>query len=120
MALAINAYNAVIIHTFVVHGTSAHANAATRGGFFSKGARVMIGGQPYSADDLENGVLRGNSPGAAALGSLLGVPWLSKGPFGPGDPRGAHVSVGGHGLEPGGEGGGWGENKRCTKGLHWG
>ena len=45
----------------------------------------------YSCDDLENGILRGNAPGAAALGMLLGLPWLSKGPFKGGDARAARV-----------------------------
>jgi hypothetical protein len=45
-------------------------------------------------DDLENGVLRGNAPGAASLGMLLKLPWLSKGPFKQGDPRAQHVRTG--------------------------
>jgi hypothetical protein len=42
-------------------------------------------------DDLENGILRGNAPGAASLGMLLKLPWLSQGPFKQGDPRAHHV-----------------------------
>jgi hypothetical protein len=37
------------------------------------------------------GVLRGNRPGAASLGALVGTPELSRGPFGPSDPRRHHV-----------------------------
>jgi hypothetical protein len=43
-------------------------------------------------DDLENGILRGNAPGAASLGMLLKLPWLSQGPFKQADPRAQHVS----------------------------
>jgi hypothetical protein len=43
-------------------------------------------------DDLENGILRGNSPAASTIGMLLKLPWLSKGPFKAGDPRAQHVS----------------------------
>jgi hypothetical protein len=45
-------------------------------------------------DDLENGILRGNAPGASSLGMLLKLPWLSKGPFKAGDPRAQHVRAG--------------------------
>jgi hypothetical protein len=54
-------------------------------------ARYNIGGCEYTADDLENGILRGNRPAASSLGMLLGVPKLSSGPFGRGDPRAAKV-----------------------------
>ena len=37
--------------------------------------------------DMEDGVLRGNSPAAASLGMLLGIPKLSSGPFDESDPR---------------------------------
>lgn len=50
-----------------------------------------IGGAEYVLDDLENGILRGNAPGAASLGMLLKLPWLSQGPFKAGDPRAQHV-----------------------------
>jgi hypothetical protein len=54
-------------------------------------ARYNIGGAEYVADDLENGILRGNRPAASSLGMLLGFPGLSRGPFGPGDARGRAV-----------------------------
>ena len=50
-----------------------------------------IGGHAYSGNDIENGVLRGNRPSAASVGALLGRPEISRGPFGPRDPRRAHV-----------------------------
>jgi hypothetical protein len=55
-------------------------------------SRYNIGGADYVLDDLENGILRGNSPAASTLGMLLKLPWLSKGPFKAGDPRVQHVS----------------------------
>jgi len=70
-------------------------------------ARYNIGGSDYVLDDLENGILRGNAPGAASLGMLLKLPWLSKGPFKQGDPRAQHVSgpAGGRGGGGVGDGG---------------
>lgn len=61
----------------------------------AQAACYNIGGADYVLDDLENGILRGNAPGAASLGMLLKLPWLSKGPFKAGDPRAQHVSQGG-------------------------
>jgi len=36
-------------------------------------------------------LLRGNRPSAASIGALVNRPELSRGPFGPTDPRRAHV-----------------------------
>ena len=55
-------------------------------------SKYNIGGYDYVLDDLENGILRGNSPAASTIGMLLKLPWLSKGPFKAGDPRAQHVS----------------------------
>lgn len=63
-----------------------------RGIWCVQGACYNIGGCNFVLDDLENGILRGNAPGAATLGMLLKLPWLSKGPFKQGDPRAQHVS----------------------------
>jgi hypothetical protein len=90
-AFAINLYNALIIHSLVAHGTARYESAAGRLSFFTKGARYLVGGSVYSADDLENGILRGNSPAASSIGMLLGFPALSQGPFVTGDPRRAAV-----------------------------
>lgn len=50
--------------------------------------RYDVGGLVYSADDIENGVLRGNKPGAANPWAFLGLPQFSKGQFpDQGDPR---------------------------------
>lgn len=57
----------------------------------AQAARYNIGGSDYVLDDLENGILRGNRPGAASIGMLLRLPWLSQGPFKASDPRAKHV-----------------------------
>ena len=43
--------------------------------------KYCIGGQIYSADDIEHGILRGNRPTAASIPVLLGHPEWSKGYF---------------------------------------
>lgn len=55
-------------------------------------ACYIIAGASYTLDDLENGILRGNQAGAASLGMLLKLPWLSKRTFAASDPRARHVS----------------------------
>lgn len=87
IAFTTNTYNALIIHTLVVHGTAQYKSSTGRVSFFNKAARYNIGGYEYTADDLENGILRGNRPAASTIGMLLGCPKLSSGPFGKGDPR---------------------------------
>lgn len=79
IALFTNLYNALIIHATVAFG--APQGTAGRLAFF-KGAQYVLGGHVYTSQDVEDGVLRGNSPGAASLGALLGRPSLSQGPFG--------------------------------------
>lgn len=49
--------------------------------------KYCIGGQLYSADDIEHGILRGNRPTAASLPVLLGHPEWSNGYFKKDDPR---------------------------------
>lgn len=83
-AFFINVYNAMIVHITAAVGPP--------GGFFDRLTffgryRYEIGGCEYSCDDIEHGILRGNRPGAASLEAILGVPGLSRGPFGPRDPR---------------------------------
>lgn len=92
MCMFINLYNALIIHAHVAFG--APASALDRLAFFTRVAKYNIGGRDYSADDLENGVLRGNRPPASDVFALLGLTWLAKLPFGgsgSGDPRRAKV-----------------------------
>ena len=90
IAFFVNTYNLLVIHATVVLGkpTSTIKLAA-----WFKRIRYVIGGQLYSADDIENGVLRGNLPGASSLAALLDTPALSQGPFGPADPRRYHVTL---------------------------
>ena len=55
-------------------------------GWFSS-IKYEIGGQEYSADAIEHGILRGNRPGPASIAVLLGHPEWSKGYFKKDDPR---------------------------------
>ncbi|CEG01687.1 Domain of unknown function DUF547 [Ostreococcus tauri] len=90
IAFFINVYNALVIHATCVFG--APKNTIERLDFFSK-ASYDIGGSTYTCDDIENGILRGNRPGAATIGALTGRPSLSRGPFRAGDPRRNHVVI---------------------------
>lgn len=90
MAFFINVYNALVIHATCVFGTP--KNTLERLDFFSK-ASYDIGGSTYTCDDIENGILRGNRPGAATIGALIGRPSLSRGPFRAGDARRNHVVI---------------------------
>ena len=88
IAFFVNVYNAMIVHVTCAVGPPS-------AGFFDKLTffdrfRYDIGGVQWSCDDIEHGALRGNRPGAASAGAIIGAPWLSPGPFGPNDPRRAH------------------------------
>ncbi|MEW5313227.1 MAG: hypothetical protein WDW38_004813 [Sanguina aurantia] len=90
MALFINLYNANIVHTLVAHGPGVASSQRSK--FFQSFAKYNIGGLEYSADDMENGVLRGNRPSAGSLWSILGLPQFSGGHFSKADdPRRAQV-----------------------------
>ncbi len=41
----------------------------------------------HAADDIEHGVLRGNSPTASNIWALIGLRALARGPFKHSDPR---------------------------------
>ena len=58
---------------------------------FFNSIKYNIGGQEYSANDMEHGVLRGNRPSPASPWVLLGVPQWSPGYFKATDPRAAYV-----------------------------
>ncbi|GLC71620.1 hypothetical protein PLESTF_001142000 [Pleodorina starrii] len=90
MAFAINLYNALIIHALVALGLT-RMTSTQRATFYSRTAKYNIGGLDYSADDLENGVLRGNRAGASNLFNLLGLTGLAGGCWRRGDPRLAKV-----------------------------
>ena len=91
IAFFLNVYNAMIVHVTCAVGPP-------RAGFFGFFDRLTffdrfrydIGGVPWSCDDIEHGALRGNRPGAASFGPLVGAPAVSPGPFAPDDPRRAH------------------------------
>lgn len=83
LAAFINLYNALIVHALVVHGTNM-SGWWQRLQLFGNLAKYDIGGHTYTADDIEHGVLRANSP--TAIAALLPGP-LRRPPFGPHDPR---------------------------------
>ncbi|KAL3162490.1 hypothetical protein ABBQ32_010153 [Trebouxia sp. C0010 RCD-2024] len=88
MAFFINIYNAVVVHALAVFGPA--SNLQQRLTFFNS-IKYNIGGQDYSANDMEHGVLRGNRPTPASPWVLLGVPQWSPGYFKATDPRAAYV-----------------------------
>ena len=84
IAFFLNVYNAMIVHVTCAVGPP-------RAGFFGFFDRLTffdrfrydIGGVLWSCDDIEHGALRGNRPGAASFGPLVGAPSLTPGPFAP-------------------------------------
>ncbi|PVD23300.1 hypothetical protein C0Q70_16566 [Pomacea canaliculata] len=74
LAFFINVYNALVIHANIVLGPP--VNLWQRYKFFNT-VKYIIGGQEYSLQDIENGVLRGNKKG---VGMIMR-------PFGKSDPR---------------------------------
>ncbi len=73
-------------------GVQSHRGPLSRLTFFNA-IKYNIGGQEYSANDMEHGVLRGNRPTPASPWVLLGVPQWSSGYFKPSDPKAAHVRI---------------------------
>ena len=59
MAFFINIYNALVIHGNIERGTP--TNTYQRYKFFST-VSYNIGGQNFTLNDIENGILRGNKP----------------------------------------------------------
>jgi hypothetical protein len=81
MAFLVNVYNSLVIHgRAVMADPGAASSALSRSRFFS-GTSYDIGGHVLSLDDIENGLLRANKAGPAAL--------FSKRHFSPSDPRSA-------------------------------
>lgn len=74
LAFFINVYNALVIHANVVRGPA--QNLWQRYKFFNY-SKYIIGGQSYSLQDIENGVLRANRKGVGMIFR----------PFSSGDPR---------------------------------
>lgn len=60
LSFFINIYNALVIHANIVHGPA--TNLWQRYKFFNT-IRYIIGGESYSLQDIENGVLRSNRKG---------------------------------------------------------
>lgn len=77
-AFWINLYNALVIDAVIRCGVRRSVTECV--GFFHKAA-YCVGGLRYSADDIENGILRGNRPSPA---------WPVARPFATGDPRAGH------------------------------
>ena len=59
LAFFINIYNALVIHGNIERGTP--TNTYQRYKFFST-VSYNIGGQNFTLNDIENGILRGNKP----------------------------------------------------------
>jgi hypothetical protein len=74
LAFWINIYNVLVIHGIVAHGIQASVREVPR--FFERTA-YTIGGQPYSLDTIEHGILRRNRS----------KHWLLPRPLGHHDPR---------------------------------
>ncbi|RUS78046.1 hypothetical protein EGW08_014185 [Elysia chlorotica] len=74
IAFFVNIYNALVIHANIVKGPP--SNMYSRYKFFNN-SKYIIGGHPYSLQDIENGVLRGNRKGVGQFCN----------PFGKKDPR---------------------------------
>jgi hypothetical protein len=72
----VNAYNAPVYARQPAHPQGDLGRLA-----FFGAAKYTIGGQEYSADDMENGVLRGNRAPASSLWCLVGFPQFAKGQF---------------------------------------
>jgi len=70
----INMFNVLCIHGYVKAG---FPSSEMDWRYYSKAARYIVGGLPFSLDDIYHGILRGNKSG----------PWFSKKVFGVGDPR---------------------------------
>lgn len=94
-AFFVNLYNALVVHVTVAVGPprSGVPGFFDRLSYFDRHA-YDVGGAAYTCDDIEHGCLRGNRPGAASLGALLGKPSVSRGPFRDrADPRRANAIV---------------------------
>ncbi|PRW45346.1 hypothetical protein C2E21_6023 [Chlorella sorokiniana] len=86
MAFFINIYNVLVVHALVVFGAANGTLSRLR---WFDSISYLIGGQRFSSNDIEHGVLRGNKPSPASLFSLLGKPQWAGPTFKAGDPRAA-------------------------------
>lgn len=90
------------VHAFVAFGPA--SNTLARLNWFAN-IKYVIGGQQYSSNDIEHGVLRSNKPSPANILSLLGLAKIAPKTFKQGDPRMSQV-VAEHPLQA------------CSKVLH--
>lgn len=78
------------VHALVVFGPA--SNTLARLQWFAS-IRYVIGGQEYSSNDIEHGVLRNNKPSPANLLSLVGLSSIAPKTFKPGDARLSQVAA---------------------------
>ncbi|KAI7842058.1 hypothetical protein COHA_004256 [Chlorella ohadii] len=86
VACFINIYNVLVVHALLVFGAAQGTFSRLR---WFDSVSYLIGGQRFSSNDIEHGVLRGNKPSPASLLCLLGKPQWAGPTFRPGDPRAA-------------------------------
>jgi len=80
----INIYNSLIVHALTVVGPA--ESTLARLSWFGA-ISYKIGGYVFSANDIEHGILRANSPSPASIWSILGFPKFASKTFSSGDPR---------------------------------
>ena len=78
------------MHALVLFGPA--SNTLARLKWFAS-IRYIVGGQEYSSNDIEHGVLRNNKPSPANLLSLVGLTSLAPKTFKHGDPRLSQVTA---------------------------
>ena len=88
IAFFVNIYNALVVHATAAVG--APTNIVKRLQFFSR-IKYCIGGQLYSCDDIEHGILRNNAVSPGSIFALVGLSCLASRTFPAGDPREAFV-----------------------------
>lgn len=84
MAFFLNTYNFLVVHALTTFGAA--DGTLSRLKWFDS-ISYLVGGARWSSNDIEHGVLRGNSPSPASLFSLLGKPQWAGPTFKAGDPR---------------------------------
>ena len=94
------ALNTLVIHGFTVSGSAIlrHVCASLRSSLLTRNTELYhllnhLLTNLTEADDMENGVLRGNRPAASNLWAVIGLPQFSGGQFpNKGDPRRSKVA----------------------------
>jgi len=76
------------VHALVAFGPA--SNTLARLNWFAN-IKYVIGGQQYSSNDIEHGVLRSNKPSPANILSLVGLSKFAPKTFKKGDPRMSQV-----------------------------